>query len=48
MTIPMVFFGPRFEAGKELSDVSIKDIAVTCAALLDVPAVDEWEGKSLL
>ena len=48
MTIPMVFFGPRFEAGKELSDVSIKDIAVTCADLLEVPAVDEWEGKSLL
>jgi predicted AlkP superfamily pyrophosphatase or phosphodiesterase len=48
MTIPMILCGSRFEAGKELSDVSIKDIAVTCAALLEVPAADEWEGKSLL
>lgn len=46
MTIPMAFRGPRFEKGKELEDLSIKDIAVTVAELLDVPRVKEWEGKS--
>jgi len=46
MTTPMIFNGPRFEAGKELFDVSIKDVAVTAAKLLEVPAADEWEGKA--
>ena len=45
MTIPMFFTGPRFEEGRELSDLSIKDIATTAAALLGVPPEDEWEGK---
>lgn len=47
MTIPICFCGPRFTAGTALSGVSIKDIAPTVAALLDVPAVREWEGKAL-
>ena len=45
MTIPLVFCGKRFAKGKEISDVSIKDVAVTVAKLLDVPAAPEWEGK---
>ena len=34
--------------GKELGAISIKDVAVTIAKLLDVPAVKEWEGKALV
>lgn len=48
MTIPVLFCGPRFEAGTKAEKVSIKDIAVTIAALLEVPKVKEWEGKSLV
>jgi len=44
MTIPVVFCGPKFEKGKTLSGVSIKDIAPTIAKLLDVPFAREWEG----
>ena len=44
MTIPICFCGPRFEKGRALKDVSIKDIAVTVAKLLEVPPVREWEG----
>ncbi len=47
MTIPVLFCGPRFETGRELEDVSIKDIAPTIARLLDSPAAREWEGKPL-
>lgn len=47
MTIPMVFYGPRFEANALLHDASIKDISVTAAKLLEVPAAPEWEGKAL-
>lgn len=47
MTVPVCIRGPRFEKGKELEDVSIKDIATTVASLLEVPAVKEWEGKIL-
>ena len=48
MTIPMFFVGEEFEAGKELADVSILDLAPTIAKILDVPTAREWEGKSLL
>jgi predicted AlkP superfamily pyrophosphatase or phosphodiesterase len=47
MTIPMFFFGDRFEGGRVLENVSILDIAPTAADLLGVPAAPEWEGKSL-
>ena len=45
MTIPMCFCGRKFEAGRELTGLSIKDVAVTVAELLGVPAAKEWEGK---
>ena len=45
MTIPMCFSGRRFKAGREVSGLSIKDVAVTVAALLEVPTAPEWEGK---
>ncbi len=45
VTIPMFFCGSRFEQSKALPEgVSIKDIAPTVTALLDVPPADEWEG----
>lgn len=46
MTIPVLFCGPKFEKGKTLSGVSIKDIAPTIAKLLEVPFVREWEGTA--
>lgn len=46
-TIPVIINGPCFEAGKRLENVSIKDIAVTVADLLNVPTPSEWEGRSL-
>lgn len=48
MTIPMIFYGEDFEAGKELSNISILDIAPTVAKLIGVEAPREWEGKSLI
>ena len=48
MTIPLCFCGPRFAPGRELENVSIKDVAPTIAALLEVPPAREWEGRSLL
>ncbi len=47
MTIPVCFCGPRFAPGQTLEGVSIKDVAVTVAALLGVPKVREWEGSPL-
>ena len=46
MTIPLCFCGPRFEKGKELTGLSIKDVAVTAARLLDGPPAKEWEGTA--
>jgi len=48
MTIPVFLRGPQFARGKELSGISIKDLAPTIAALLGVRVPREWEGKSLL
>jgi phosphopentomutase len=45
MTIPVVFCGKTFEKNKEISDVSIKDIATTIASLLQVKPAKEWEGR---
>lgn len=46
MVIPILFCGPRFEKNAKLEGVSIKDIAVTVAKLLEVPSVREWEGSA--
>lgn len=48
MTIPMLFFGKEFEKGKQLSGVSILDIAPTVAAVMGFEPEKEWEGKSLI
>ena len=46
-TIPLFFYGPAFEAGRELSDVSILDVAPTIAKLMNIEPEPEWEGKAL-
>ena len=48
MTIPMMFYGPMFEAGRELTGISILDIAPTIADILDVPKPEEWGGTSII
>lgn len=48
MTIPAFFCGKDFECGKELSDVSILDIAPTIADIMGIEMPREWEGKSVL
>lgn len=47
MTIPLFFRGNNFEKGYKLGSVSIKDVAVTVADIMNVPKVKEWEGRSL-
>lgn len=48
MEIPFFMVGPSIEAGKELPEFNIKDIAPTVLKLfgLDIPQV--WEGKALV
>ncbi|MBQ6907934.1 MAG: alkaline phosphatase family protein [Clostridia bacterium] len=48
MTIPMIFYGEDFEAGKELKNISILDIAPTIADIMSIQIPREWEGKSIL
>lgn len=45
MTIPMFFTGKYFEPGKELTDISLLDLAPTIAWLTGTAASREWEGK---
>lgn len=47
MTIPVILIGEDFEPGKEITDVSILDIAPTIAALEEAEPAPEWEGKVL-
>ncbi len=48
MTIPIFLHGPRFEAGRQLTDASILDIAPTIIDLMGLQKPSEWEGKSLI
>jgi len=48
-TVPFTALqGEAFAPGKELENVSLKDIAPTIAKLLDAEAPEEWEGRSLV
>ena len=47
MTIPMFFRGKSFEKGKELSGVTLLDIAPTVAKVMDFPCEKEWDGKAI-
>lgn len=44
ITIPVFAYGVPFRPGQTLGQISIKDIAPTIAALMDVPADPDWEG----
>lgn len=48
MTIPVVFAGAPFEAGRALESLSIKDIAPTLLGVLGLPQPAAWEGRSIL
>ena len=48
MTIPLFFYGPEFQKGKEIEGVSLLDIAPTIAALMDIAPEEEWEGHSII
>ena len=48
MIIPMFFYGPDFEAGKEITGTGLIDIAPTVATLLGCEIPEVWEGKSLV
>ena len=48
MNIPFFVTGPGFEAGKELTNFNIKDIAPTVCRLFGVETPPEWDGNSLL
>ena len=48
MIIPIAFCGEDFEAGKEIENVSILDIAPTITALLGVEPDEDWEGRALI
>lgn len=46
--IPVILNGSAFEKGRELTDVSIKDLAPTVTALMGAEPAKEWEGRALL
>ena len=48
MLIPLFLLGKDFAAGKELSNITIKDIAPTIADLMGVHKPAQWEGNSLV
>ena len=48
MTIPLFFIGDEFEKGKEVSGLSLLDIAPTIAAVMGIEPDAEWEGRSLV
>lgn len=48
MTIPILFKGAPFAAGRSVEGLTILDIAPTVASLLGVEIPKDWEGKSLL
>ena len=48
MTIPLFFHGVDFVPGKQLTGVSLLDIAPTIAAIMGIVPDADWEGKSLI
>lgn len=48
MTIPMFLIGKSIEKGKTLNGISILDIAPTVAAILGIPSVPDWKGRSIV
>ena len=48
MEIPFFMTGPGMEAGRELAEFNIKDIAPTVLKLFDIAVPEVWEGKALV
>ena len=48
MTIPVFFFGPDFEGGRDIGEFSIMDIAPTVTKIMDVPTPECWLGKPVI
>ncbi|OUP87375.1 UNVERIFIED_ORG: hypothetical protein B5F06_04575 [Lacrimispora saccharolytica] len=48
MTIPLFIYGDGIDAGKEIPDARIIDIAPTIVSLMDLPADKQWEGRNLI
>ncbi|MBQ2812566.1 MAG: alkaline phosphatase family protein, partial [Clostridia bacterium] len=48
MLIPVIIRGKDFEAGSELGEISILDIAPTIAKLAGLNPDSEWEGTALI
>ena len=47
MTIPMFFIGSEFEKNKEVSGISLLDIAPTIASVMGLEPEKEWEGNAV-
>ncbi len=48
MTIPIFIKGKDFEAGSEIGEANIIDIAPTIVKLLGLSPDEDWEGRSLI
>lgn len=48
MTVPFFFYGRDFEAGKELTNVSLLEIAPTIAKVMGIPTEPDWDGRSVI
>ncbi|MBQ9084933.1 MAG: alkaline phosphatase family protein [Clostridia bacterium] len=48
MTIPLFFCGPAFPGGRELTGLSLLDIAPTIASLMGISPDPDWEGHSVI
>jgi len=48
MTIPLFFCGPAFRGGRELTGLSLLDIAPTIASLMGISPDPDWEGHSVI
>ena len=48
MKIPCFIMGKQFNAGKQLEDFNLMDIAPTVCKLFEVETPREWQGKSIL
>ena len=48
MEIPCFIMGPQFDAGKQMTDFNLMDIAPTVCKLFGLETPKEWQGKTLL
>jgi hypothetical protein len=48
MSIPIGFYGPQWEKGKELESVGLLNLAPTITTMLGCEVSEDWDGVSLL